>query len=60
MVTQTKTIKIKQVKSSSGRSKDQLATIKGLGLKMNKEVVREDTLAVRGMVNKVKHLLEIL
>jgi len=55
------TVKIKQVRSGAGRGKDQIATLVGLGLnKINKESELADTPAVRGMINKVKHLLDIV
>lgn len=55
-----KTIKVTQVKSPIGRSKDQRATLIGLGLnKMGKVSVLEDTPSVRGMVDKVSHLIRI-
>ncbi len=47
-------------KSSIGFSRDQRATIAGLGLKkLNQTVVHEDTPAIRGMVFKVSHLVEV-
>ncbi len=55
------TITIKQIASGYGRIKDQAATLKGLGLrKINHVVKREDTPAMRGMVNRVKHLVQII
>lgn len=55
-----KTITIKLVKSFFGRQKDQIATVKGLGLnKIGRERTLENTPAVRGMIKKVIHLLEI-
>lgn len=40
--------------------KDQKATLRGLGLRrLGSRVVREDTPAIRGMVRKVRHLVEI-
>ncbi|MCR9257370.1 MAG: 50S ribosomal protein L30 [Alphaproteobacteria bacterium] len=55
------TIRVKQVGSPIGRPKDQLATLKGLGLnKMHRVRELEDTPAVRGMVNKISHLVEIV
>lgn len=51
-------LKIKLVKSFAGASKDQLATIAGLGLtKFGQERLLKDTPAIRGMVFKVKHLV---
>ncbi|RMG92104.1 MAG: 50S ribosomal protein L30 [Zetaproteobacteria bacterium] len=55
-----KTISIRQVKSGIGYSKDQKATLRGLGFRrLNQVVELEDTPAVRGMVNKVRHLVRI-
>lgn len=54
------TIRIRQVKSGIGYSKDQKATLVGLGFRrMNQVVELEDTPSVRGMVNKVCHLVRI-
>ena len=56
-----KTISVKQVGSPIRRPRDQKATLIGLGLnKMNKTRVLEDTEEVRGMINKVQHLVEVL
>ncbi|AIF81715.1 50S ribosomal protein L30 [endosymbiont of Acanthamoeba sp. UWC8] len=55
------TVKVKQIASGAGRLKKQIATLKGLGLnKINREVELEDTVAVRGMINKVKHLIKVI
>lgn len=60
-MSQQKTITVKQVKSVIGRPKDQMATLKGIGLnKMNRVSTIIDTPENRGMVNKVAHLLEIV
>ena len=54
------TIRGTQTGSPIGRPSDQRATLIGLGLnKVNRTREREDTLAVRGMVNKVKHLVRV-
>ena len=51
---------IKQVKSGIGYSEDQKRTLKALGLRrMGQAVVHEDSAAVRGMVNKVRHLVTV-
>ena len=51
-------LKVKLTKSYSGSSEDQIATIKSLGLKkFGSERVLQDTPAIRGMVNKVRHLV---
>lgn len=56
-----KTIKVKQIHSAIGRPEKQRQTLLGLGLtKMNRVRVLEDTPAVRGMVNKISHLVEIV
>jgi large subunit ribosomal protein L30 len=58
---QKKTVTIKQVASAARRPKDQEDTLVGLGLnKLNRQRTLEDTPAVRGMINKVKHLLVIV
>ena len=55
------TIVVKQIGSPIRRPKDQLATLKGLGLnKMNRTRELEDTPSVRGMVNKIPHLVQII
>lgn len=54
------TLKVTLVRSGINRPQDQKDTIRGLGLtKMHKSVVLKDTLAVRGMIRKVSHLVEI-
>ena len=56
-----KTIVVKQVGSPIRRPKEQRATLVGLGLnKMHKTRELEDTPSVRGMVNKISHLVEII
>ena len=55
------TIVVKQIGSPIRRPEDQLATLKGLGLnKMNRTRELEDTPSVRGMVNKIPHLVAII
>ena len=56
-----KTILVKQIKSAARRPAVQTATLKGLGLnKMNRVRELEDTPSVRGMVNKISHLVQIV
>ncbi len=56
----TKTVKVTQTGSPIGRPKDQRATLVGLGLnKMNRTSELEDTPAVRGMIDKVSHLVRV-
>jgi large subunit ribosomal protein L30 len=53
-------ITITLVKSGICTPKDQKATLKGLGFRrLGQQVVREDTPAIRGMIRKVRHLLEV-
>lgn len=60
MATTKKTVKVIQTGSPIGRPKDQRATLKGLGLnKINRSRELEDTPAVRGMINKVSHLVRV-
>lgn len=55
-----KTIKVTQVGSPIGRQAYQRATLIGLGLnKMHRSRELEDTPAVRGMIEKVSHLVKI-
>lgn len=55
-----KTVKVVQTGSSIRRPKDQLATLKGLGLgRVGKRRELEDTPAVRGMIAKVSHLVRV-
>ena len=54
------TIRITLTKSPIGYEKSQKATVKALGLrKMNQTVEQEDTPVIRGMVNKVSHLVTV-
>ena len=56
-----KTIVVKQIGSPIRRPVKQRQTLIGLGLnKMHKTRELEDTPAVRGMVNAIPHLVEIL
>ncbi len=53
-------IKIKQVKSRIKAPAVQKRTLDALGLKkMNHTVVKEDTPSVMGMVEAVRHLVEV-
>ncbi|MGD8326832.1 MAG: 50S ribosomal protein L30 [Sphingomonadales bacterium] len=55
-----KTVTVTQIGSPIRRTKDQRATLVGLGLnKMHRTRVLEDTPSVRGMINKVKHLVRV-
>ena len=54
------TLVVTQTKSPIGRQSDQKQTLIGLGLnKIGRSKVLNDTPSVRGMINKVKHLVEV-
>jgi len=56
-----KTLIVKQIGSPIRRDKVQRATLIGLGLnKMNKERELIDTPEVRGMINKLPHLVRVI
>jgi large subunit ribosomal protein L30 len=55
-----KTVIVTQIGSPIGRRDDQEATLKGLGLnKLHRTRELEDTPSVRGMLNKVHHLVRV-
>jgi len=55
-----KTLQITLVKSPIGYSERQKRTVRALGLrKINQTVEQKDTASVRGMVNRVSHLLSV-
>ncbi len=54
------TLKVVQIRSAIGREGSQRKTLIGLGLnKIGRIRELEDTPAVRGMINKVKHLVRV-
>jgi large subunit ribosomal protein L30 len=53
-------IRVRWVRSAIGFDRRQRATLRGLGLKRLRQAVElEDTPAVRGMINKVRHLVVV-
>ncbi|WP_075980333.1 50S ribosomal protein L30 [Bacillus massilinigeriensis] len=55
-----KTLEITLTRSVIGRPKDQRETVKALGLrKLNQTVEQQDNPAIRGMINKVSHLVTV-
>ena len=57
----TGTIKVKWVVSFISCTDDMRATIRGLGLRRLQQVVeRQDTPETRGMIHKVRHLVEVV
>ena len=60
MASTEKRLRVTQIGSPIGRRKDQRQTLIGLGLnKMHRTRELEDTPAVRGMVDKVSHLVHV-
>ncbi len=54
-------LQIKWVKSSIGYSRRQKATIRALGFRRMGDVVEQaDTAVIRGMIDKVSHLIEVV
>jgi len=55
-----KALRVTLVKSPIGYTKDQKATVRALGLRrMNQVVEHTDSPAVRGMLNKISHLIKV-
>ena len=60
MSEEKKTVRVTQTRSVAGRKPGQKETLIGLGLnKINRSRELEDTPAVRGMINKVAHLVKV-
>jgi large subunit ribosomal protein L30 len=56
-----KTLKVKLVRSPIGCKQSHRDTVRGLGLrKVNSERELQDTPAVRGMINKISYLVQVL
>ena len=56
-----KTVRVEQVRSPIGYNKSQREVLRSLGLRRIRQIVeREDTPAVRGMVAKISHLVQIV
>ncbi len=60
MVKSSKTLKVRLIKSGIGKPLKQRKVLKGLNLnRLNKMVTLKDTREIRGMIEKVSHLVEI-
>jgi len=60
-MSEKKTIRIRQVRSSIGTKPDHREALRGLGLRrIRHEVERVDSPAVRGMVAKISYLVEVI
>jgi large subunit ribosomal protein L30 len=56
-----KTVTVEQYASAARRPEIQTQTLKGLGLnKMGRRSTLEDTPAVRGMINRIAHLVRVV
>ncbi len=59
-MTSERTVRVTLVKSVIGYTQDQRATVKALGLRrMHASVIHKETPQIRGMINKVSHLLRV-
>jgi large subunit ribosomal protein L30 len=57
----TNTVTVKLVRSPIGCKEEHRATVRGLGLrKLNSTSTLQDTPAVRGMINKISYLVQVL
>ena len=53
-------VRIRQIKSASGHKADQAATARALGIhRLHQTVEHNDTPQIRGMIFKLRHLLEV-
>ena len=53
-------LKVTQVRSVIGRPKDQKVTVRRLGLhRMHDSVIKDDRPEIRGMIDKVRHLVSV-
>jgi large subunit ribosomal protein L30 len=60
-MSEKKTLTVKLVRSVAGTRQSHRDTVRGLGLRrLNSTKVLEDTPAVRGMINKVDYLVQVL
>jgi large subunit ribosomal protein L30 len=56
-----KTIRIRQIRGASGHPKDQQQTISALGIhRLHQVIEQNDTPQIRGMIFKVRHLVEVV
>ena len=54
-------VKIKLIRSKIGKTQKQRATVEALGLrKIGQIVEKQDTPQIRGMINKISHMVEVV
>ena len=60
MAAKTKSLKVTQIKSSIGHTRRAKDTLKALGIhRMHQTVVKPDNPAMRGMIARIRHLVEV-
>ena len=53
-------VRVRQVRSASGHRSDQAATAQALGIRrLHQPVEHDDTPQIRGMIFKIRHLVEV-
>jgi large subunit ribosomal protein L30 len=53
-------LRITWIKSSIGYKEDQKRTLVALGFhRLNQSVIHDDSMSIRGMINKVRHLVKV-
>jgi len=53
-------LRITWIKSGIGYKEDQKRTLSALGFhRLNQSVIQDDSMAIRGMINKVRHLVKV-
>ena len=54
-------VRIRLIRSAGGHQRDQAATVRALGIRrLHQEVEHEHTPQIRGMIVKVRHLVEVV
>jgi large subunit ribosomal protein L30 len=54
-------VRVRQIKSAGGHKADQKATVRALGIRKLQQVVEHnDTPQIRGMIFKIRHLVEVV
>ena len=56
---QPRRLKIKQIRSASGRPETHRRTLRALGLRHQRSVIHDENEAIKGMLFQVRHLVEV-
>lgn len=60
MAVKEKKLRVKLIRSLVGQPRKQREVVRGLGLrKLNSEVIKKDCPEIKGMINKVSHLVKV-